>query len=414
MGVQRHDARLGRPRRCDGVGDRAHARRRRHRTRGRRPPWRRRRRAGVRARARAGGAYSNEAIGPAPYWLLAKASQAFEGTRVPARFGGLVILFLALVAAGALAALARGNKATRLASIGVAGVALVACFAELPLPAFPRGLNLVTQRTERHPAYVWLDEQPGPRAILELPDWPSKADVDYRYRDWRALRYMLASKQHGHHLVNGTGRIEPMLWRRFRLLEHWSDEFFTFISAYFPVDYVLVHDAGMPPPSREPLKARLLRGTDGWREVFSSTGVAVYAIDRSFGGGTQVDRLLLRRDLTPRAEVVFSARAAVKAGLTTDAGRQTRTTLELLRDGEPSRLGARYRVERLPRHRSRRGGRAGQWRWLATHRDAAPLARAWRRRGRVRDQEPQGREEPRTAGLNLTTLALAHRRSLVR
>ena len=125
---------------------------------------------------------------------------------------------------------------------------------------------------------------------------------------------MLASKQHGHHLVNGTGRIEPMLWHRFRALEPWSDNFFGFITAYFPVDYVLVHDAGLPPPSRDALKARLAGGTDGWREVFSSTGVSAYAIDRSFGRGPQVDRLVLRRDLAPRADMVFSARAALEAG----------------------------------------------------------------------------------------------------
>jgi hypothetical protein len=278
--------------------------------------------------------YLNEALGPAPYWLLAKASRAFEGTRVPARFGGIVILFLALVAAGALAALARGSRASRLASIGLACAALVACFWELPLPRLPKGLDLVTQRTVRHAVYVWLGEQPGPLAVLELPDWPSKANVDYRYRDWRALRYMLASKQHGHHLVNGTGRIEPMLWHRFRALEHWSDNFFAFITAYFPVDYVLVHDAGLPPSSREALKARLLRGTDGWREVFSSTGVAAYAIDRSFGRGTQVDRLLLRRDLAPRADIVFSARAVLEAGSASGSVGQMSTTLELVRDDE--------------------------------------------------------------------------------
>ena len=53
--------------------------------------------------------YLARVIGPAPYWLLARASTAFEGTRVPARFGGLVLLFLAVVAAGALAALMRAK-----------------------------------------------------------------------------------------------------------------------------------------------------------------------------------------------------------------------------------------------------------------------------------------------------------------
>jgi hypothetical protein len=186
----------------------------------------------------------------------------------------------------------------------------------------------------RHPVYLWLGEQPGPLAILELPDWPSKANVDYRYREWRALRYMLASKQHGHHLVNGTGRIEPMLWHRFRTLDHWSDSFFAFITAYFPVDYVLVHEAGIQPSARDALKARLLRGTDGWREVFSSTGVTAYAIDRSFGRGTLVDRLMLRQHLAPRADIVFSARAMLEGESASANGGHTSATLELVREGE--------------------------------------------------------------------------------
>ncbi len=355
--------------------------------------------------------YLSEAIGPAPYWLLANASRAFEGTRVPARFGGIVILFLALVAAGALAALARGTRASRMAGIGVACAALVACFWELPLPRFPQGLDLVTQRTVRHPVYVWLGEQPGPLAVLELPDWSSKANVDYRYRDWRALRYMLASKQHGHHLVNGTGRIEPMLWQRFRALEHWGDNFFAFITAYFPVDYVLVHDAGVPPPSRDALKARLLRGTDGWREVFSSTGVAVYAIDRSFGRGTQVDRLLLRRDLAPRADMVFSARAALEAG---SAGGQMSTTLELVRDDElveTWEIDAEWRDFRVTVPVAAVGPGEGGWPRTTT------LFR-WRvREGAGREFEMKGlnvARSARTNRLNHATSARVHRRSRVR
>jgi hypothetical protein len=126
-----------------------------------------------------------------------------------------------------------------------------------------------------------------------------------------------------------------MLWSRFRTLEHWSDAFFTFITAYFPVDYVLVHDAGIPPPARAALKARLLSGTDGWHEAFNSTGVVIYTIDRSFGRGPQVDRLWLRRHLAPQANVAFSARAAFATGPTIATGSQDppSTTLELLLDG---------------------------------------------------------------------------------
>jgi len=277
--------------------------------------------------------YMSKAIGPAPYWLLARASSLFEGTRVPARFGGIVILFLALVAGGALAALARGKPWRRLAGFGVAIVALMACFSELPVPALPNGRDLVPLPKLKDPAYAWILEQPGRFGILELPDWPGGGREDYQHRGWRSLRYMLASKQHGRHLVNGTGRIEPFLWHRFRTLESWSDNFFLFIVAYFPIDYVLVHEAGIPITSRAAVLARLDAGADGWQQVFRSAGIRVYAIDRSSGRGTYVDRLFLRREIAPRADVAFSARVALDAGLTAGGG-QAATTLELLRDGE--------------------------------------------------------------------------------
>ena len=279
--------------------------------------------------------YLARAIGPAPYWLLARASTAFEGTRVPARFGGLVILFLAIVAAGALAALMRANaRRWRIAGATATVSALLVCFVELPVPALPKGHELVDLPALQDPVYRWLAKRPGRLGILELPDWSADADVEYWHREWRALRYMLASKQHGQHLVNGTGRIEPFLWYRFRWVEPWSDDFFGFITAYFPVDYVLIHQAGLPDAVREAVSSRLARGTDGWRPLMRSPGVHLYTIDRSFGRGATVDRLFLRRHLAPRADVEFSARRADEAGAASGDAGQTAPTLELLRDGE--------------------------------------------------------------------------------
>ena len=56
--------------------------------------------------------------------------------------------------------------------------------------------------------------------------------------------------------------------------------------------------------------------------------IRIYRVDRSAGRGSLVDRLVLRRDLAPRAEVQFSARTLGGA-----ANGQT-AVLELLRDGE--------------------------------------------------------------------------------
>lgn len=280
--------------------------------------------------------YLNESLGPAPYWLLTQLSQAFAGTRAPARFGGLVVLFLALVAAGALAGLVQGKtRRRRVAALVVGVLALVACFVELPLPAGSGGRGLLLLPNLDDPAYAWIRERPGRFGILELPDWPNRGGKHYQHRGWRSLRYMLASKAHGQHLVNGTGRIRPFLWRRFRRTEQWSDDFFAFIAAYFPVDYVLVHDGGIPPRSRPAIWDRLKSAADGWEEVFRSAGVGVYTIDRSFGRGTFVDRLFLRREIAPRARVLFSARVDPEDGGGEERGAETSTTLELLQDGVP-------------------------------------------------------------------------------
>jgi hypothetical protein len=145
---------------------------------------------------------------------------------------------------------------------------------------------------------------------------------------------MLASKQHGQHLVNGSGRIEPFLWNRFRTVELWSPGFFAFIAAYFPVDYVLVHEGGIPLASREAVRARLDRGNEGWQQVFRSDRIRVFEIDRSAGRGAIVDRVFLRREIASRAEVVFSARLAPHEGPPAPGGAPASATMELLRDGE--------------------------------------------------------------------------------
>jgi hypothetical protein len=271
-------------------------------------------------------------IGPAPYALLAASSQVFEGTRVPARFGGLLILFLALLAAAALAALLRARTAwARRAGACAVVAALGGCLAELPAAPLPEGRPLVELPALEDPVYRFLAERSGRFGVLELPDWPAEAKVDYWHREWRALRHMLASKQHGKHLVNGAGRVEPAMWQHFRGLEPWSDEFFAFIAACFPVDYVLVHEGGIPDAQRDAVWARLASGVDGWKEVFHSPRVRVFSIDRSFGRAPSIDRLLLRKDLAPSADVAFSARLA-RPPSDADATAGEGATLELLRD----------------------------------------------------------------------------------
>ncbi len=272
-------------------------------------------------------------VGPAPYWLLTQLSSGFAGTRVPARFGGLVLLFLAMVASGVLTMLLRApRRALQVTGAGVALAAVVGCVAELPVPQFPHGRELVALPRLRDPVYRWLADQDGRSGVLELPDWAPRANVHYRYREWRALRYMLASKQHGHQLVNGTGRVEPLLWTRFRRLEPWTDRFFDYITAYLPVEFVLLHEGGIPPESRDALWSRLKEGRDGWELIFRSTAIRVYRIDRSAGRGPVIDRLFLRREFVPNASVRFSARVVPAGG--DAAAAPASATVELLLDRE--------------------------------------------------------------------------------
>lgn len=281
--------------------------------------------------------YLGTPIGPAPYWLLTQLSAAFEGTRVPARFGSVALLFLAVVAGAVLALLFRApRRAGRVAGAGLGLAALVACAVQLPLPALPSGHDLVSLPALQDPVYAWLADRPGRFGILELPDWPADAEVDYRVREWRSLRHMLASKQHGQALVNGSGRVEPFLWQRFRWLEPWTDEFFTYVTAYFPVDYVLVHEGGIPASVRGAVWDRLSRGADGWRELYRSPQIRVYTIDRSFARGSVVDRLALRRDLAPLADIRYEARVPGQPDSPAGTDRQLPIVLELLRDGDPA------------------------------------------------------------------------------
>ena len=276
--------------------------------------------------------YLGRAMGPAPYWLLTQLSDGFAGTRVPARFGGVVILFLAVIAGAVIGLLRRSpHRGRRIAGAGAALAALAVCAFELPVPPLPRGHDIVALPKLDDPVYHWLAGRPGRFGVLELPDWPPESTVHYRHREWRSLRYMLAAKQHGQHLVNGTGRIEPFLWIRFRWLEPWSDEFFTYITAYLPVDYVLVHEAGIPREARDALWSRLDSGRAGWQPMFRSAAIRVYRIDRSAGRGPTIDRLFLRRLLAPLASVSFTARLASEDGR---ADGQSPATLELLCDGE--------------------------------------------------------------------------------
>jgi hypothetical protein len=264
-------------------------------------------------------------LGPAPYSLLVKLSAAFAGARVPARFGGIALLFLAVAAGAVIALLLRAPRMAAAVRAAVVMAALVSCAVELPVPPLPKGHSLVPTPRLRDRAYRWLAERPGRFGVLELPDWPPGAQVGWQYRDWRSLRYMLASKQHGQHLVNGSARLEPFLWARFRNIDPWSDEFFIYITSNFPVEYILVHQGGLPEDLRRAILSRLDTGQDGWRQVFDSPAIRIYQPDRTFGRGRQIDRSFLRQGLGGFVTIRFSGRLVSNAVAT--------GTLELRQNG---------------------------------------------------------------------------------
>jgi hypothetical protein len=267
--------------------------------------------------------FHGDGLGPAPYVVLSSLSSAFEGTRVPARFGGVSLLFLAVMAGGGLAMLAP-TRARFAAAAAV--MALAACAAELPIPDSSSGRALVPIEATTHPAYDWLRQQPDDEGILELPDWSPTSPVPWQLRQWRSLHYMLASKQHHRHLANGAGRIEPLLWNRLQTIDPFSESYYRFIEAYLPVKYVLFHQAGLPAERREDVWRTLSRQPGAWREVARFEGVRVYEVNRTAARGRFVDRVLLRRNALPRIEIGFSGRVV--------GGDAATSPVELLRDGE--------------------------------------------------------------------------------
>lgn len=261
--------------------------------------------------------FLGEPVGPGPYRLLTGLTSVYLGPRVTARFGGLVIVFLGLAAAGALGYLA----STRLARRPLRPWAFVLCIGLLlaatahDLPARPWRMSRVPDLDL--PEYRWLSRVEGDFGILELPDQVGR---------WERGHYMLASRHHWKRLVNGTGGQMPPLHHFFFLLEPWSPEFFSYIRSYFPLRYVVVHEEGLAPPARR-LLPRLATGHQGWGQAYRSGGTWIFTVDRSAEQGEEVERLFLLAPLSPVAQVSFQVR--------TDGPVPEGTRLELLQNDRP-------------------------------------------------------------------------------
>ena len=158
--------------------------------------------------------YLARAIGPAPYWLLARASTAFEGTRVPARFGGLVHPVSGDPRRrGPRRADARQRQAVADRRRDRDGRRLSSCASSnFPSRRFPRDTTSLSFPPCRTRSTAGSLNDQAASVSWNCRTGPPTPTSSTWHREWRSLRYMLASKQHGQHLVNGTGRIEPFLW----------------------------------------------------------------------------------------------------------------------------------------------------------------------------------------------------------
>jgi hypothetical protein len=144
-------------------------------------------------------------IATGPYLLLYRHVPGFDGLRVPARFGLVVTLMVAVLAALGLDRLLRGRRHAGLVFAAI-GVVFVSECLPVPIPINESG-GTDTLRAPapilqgaRVPAvYRYLRDLPGEEPVLEFPF----GDPGYE------LQYVYYTTAHGHPIVNGYSGIFP-------------------------------------------------------------------------------------------------------------------------------------------------------------------------------------------------------------
>jgi hypothetical protein len=150
----------------------------------------------------------NEFIGYGPYALAYNFIPGFDGLRVPSRYAMIVVLWLAVAAAYAGAALSR----SRIGAAVIAACALLAIAESHPrrfgldMPFWEPDhapLSMTPRLRAAEPLYAAL--RPLPRGVLlELPWGTTGWDI----------QYMHAQRRHGWPLVNGFSGFFPQTWFR--------------------------------------------------------------------------------------------------------------------------------------------------------------------------------------------------------
>lgn len=188
---------------------------------------------------------------PLGLWPYVYALPGMNFIRVPSRFMILAMLALGVaMGAGFDRAFGAARAPARSVAAVVVGMLLVAEYASMPLYSVPFAVEI--------PAIDrWLDTQPKPFAIAEVPV-PSPGDLGAHER--QQTMAMLHSTAHWQKTVHGYSGIRPALHQRLNLeLTAFPDETSLRSLRDLGVRYVVVHGEMYPPERRAEIDARYVR-----------------------------------------------------------------------------------------------------------------------------------------------------------
>jgi hypothetical protein len=198
-------------------------------------------------------------VWPLVYWL-----PGFNFIRVPSRLAILGVLGLAVLAAIAFDRLgARFWPQNRIAAAIIATVLVVGECAAVPLPVSP--YTVTYGDVDR-----WLDSQPKPFAIAEVP-----VGLSLRYQS----TYMLHSMAHWQKTVHGYSGLTPALHERlYGLLRSFPDHESVDALRSLRVQYVVVHTNGYEPAEWTAFETRMASVGSALRLVHAEQDGRVYAV----------------------------------------------------------------------------------------------------------------------------------------
>jgi hypothetical protein len=148
-----------------------------------------------------------------PYAWLNDYVPGFDGLRVPARYGVLVTLFLAMLSGYGVRAIERARNVGALALVVVSMVVLA---ESTSAPIAINGVSpLATVRTPSGPLLTGERTPPVYRAVSALPADAVLVEFPFGIEDYE-LRYMLASAVHRRPLLNGYSGGNPLSYTQNR------------------------------------------------------------------------------------------------------------------------------------------------------------------------------------------------------